>query len=236
MLRQLLVPIPQAAEIDNASHVGRGGGLREVGRRLAIIFLEIPLISHRMHEIVCRIDPLQSGVETLAIEQVAAHDFRRCGHAARHVLGSPRKAADTDWKLLQQRQKTATDISGRASQKNQALAIVHRAPVKSIDDRGELSPELRRTRDAGHRAAEVSDGKHDNIVVVPFSNPSTTTPAARVCIRRTVFSVAKHESKGRISRRKSPARRRASGRLSTLAKLRQLADIARKSTGRPNSF
>ena len=90
----------------------------EVLRTDTVGLLEGLRRSHRVDEIVRRVNPEECGTERRRVEDVARHDFDRCALAVSEARGLARQAAYPATALLEHRKQTSTDVAGGAREKN----------------------------------------------------------------------------------------------------------------------
>ena len=131
VLGKRFVGVAETAQIDDPPDARGPRGLGEVGRGGPVLFLEVAIGSHRMHEIVRRVDAKQRRRQRRRVEDVAGDRFGGRTDSPAEGLGTPGKTADTNTPPLQPRQQPPADISRRAGQQDQSAIVLfhHESPL-----------------------------------------------------------------------------------------------------------
>ena len=76
MLLQFMVGISKSAEVDDPPDSSGRNSLSKIRCRDAILLFEIPVGTHRMHQIIRCLDADKSCRERLQIQHITGNDFR----------------------------------------------------------------------------------------------------------------------------------------------------------------
>jgi hypothetical protein len=76
MFGKFVIWIAEPAQVDNSTHACIGCGLSEIHGGNPILFLEISIITHRVDEIIGRVDALEGVYQRTRVEDISGNDFR----------------------------------------------------------------------------------------------------------------------------------------------------------------
>src|SRR6202167_5615593 len=118
MRRELITALTKTAQVDDSPHPCRTCRGCEVASALAVLLFERARRTHRMNQVVCGRNVLESRRETCGIERVAANDFSFGGHVRAQVIRPPREGSPPHSGILKLFQEVPAHGSRRAGEQH----------------------------------------------------------------------------------------------------------------------
>ena len=118
MLAQRAIVVREPAQVDDATHARTPCRVAKRPRGCDIGFLIVAVGTHRVHEVIRRVDASQCGTERSRVEQIGRHDFRRRRRARTQHIRPARQTPDGAPRRFERGQQPAADVPGGAGEQD----------------------------------------------------------------------------------------------------------------------